>query len=294
MRAELSPPASPGGVYLQISTGGATHVGMVRTNNEDCYRIVPALSLYVLADGMGGEAHGEIASALAVETVVKHCIEGQENPASPLLGEPRPGLNPRSQRLLSAIHLANQKVFQSAEEHPEQEGMGATLTAAWIDDMQLSVGHVGDSRLYLLRTGQLQQLTSDHSLVAEQVRRGILTANEAEQSNLQSVLLRALGTQPEVEVDIEQVPLFPGDVLLLCSDGLTRMVTEPEIAGTLQAEPDPQRAAEKLIEHANEGGGIDNVSVIVVSLKPEPKGWFSWLRRGAHKSASGNGSAGGH
>ena len=294
MRAELSPPASPGGVYLQISTGGATHVGMVRTNNEDCYRIVPALSLYVLADGMGGEAHGEIASALAVETVVKHCIEGQENPASPLLGEPKPGLNPRSQRLLSAIHLANQKVFQSAEQHPEQEGMGATLTAAWIDDMQLSVGHVGDSRLYLLRTGQLQQLTSDHSLVAEQVRRGILTANEAEQSNLQSVLLRALGTQPEVEVDIEQVPLFPGDVLLLCSDGLTRMVTEPEIAGTLQAEPDPQRAAEKLIEHANEGGGIDNVSVIVVSLKPEPKGWFSWLRRGAHKSASGNGSAGGH
>jgi len=294
VRAELSPPASPGGVYLQISTGGATHVGMVRTNNEDCYRIVPALSLYVLADGMGGEAHGEIASALAVETVVKHCIEGQENPASPLLGEPKPGLNPRSQRLLSAIHLANQKVFQSAEQHPEQEGMGATLTAAWIDDMQLSVGHVGDSRLYLLRTGQLQQLTSDHSLVAEQVRRGILTANEAEQSNLQSVLLRALGTQPEVEVDIEQVPLFPGDVLLLCSDGLTRMVTEPEIAGTLQAEPDPQRAAEKLIEHANEGGGIDNVSVIVVSLKPEPKGWFSWLRRGAHKSVSGNGSAGGN
>jgi serine/threonine protein phosphatase PrpC len=294
VRAELSPSASPGGVYLQISTGGATHVGMVRTNNEDCYRIVPPLRLYVLADGMGGEAHGEIASALAVETVVKHCIEGQENPASPLLGEPKPGLNPRSQRLLSAIHLANQKVFQSAEEHPEQEGMGATLTAAWIDDMQLSVGHVGDSRLYLLRTGQLQQLTSDHSLVAEQVRRGILTANEAEQSNLQSVLLRALGTQPEVEVDIEQVPLFPGDVLLLCSDGLTRMVTEPEIAGTLQAEPDPQRAAEKLIEHANEGGGIDNVSVIVVSLKPERKGWFSWLRRGAHKSASGNGSAGGH
>jgi protein phosphatase len=145
----------------------------------------------------------------------------------------------------------------------------------------------------LLRTGQLQQLTSDHSLVAEQVRRGILTVSEAEQSNLQSVLLRALGTQPEVEVDIEQVALFPGDVLLLCSDGLTRMVTEPEIAGTLQAEPDPQRAAEKLVERANEGGGIDNVSVIVVSIRPQPKGWFSWLRKGAHKSAGGNGSAGG-
>jgi protein phosphatase len=266
---------------------------MVRTNNEDSYRIISPLNLYVLADGMGGEAHGEVASALAVETVVKQCVEGEENPSAPLLDEPNPGLNPKSQRLLSAIRLANQKVFQSAQEHSEQQGMGATLTAAWIDGMQLSVGHVGDSRLYLLRTGQLQQLTSDHSLVAEQVRRGILSASEAEQSNLQSVLLRALGTQPEVEVDIEQVPLFPGDVLLLCSDGLTRMVTEPEIAGTLQAEPNPQRAAEKLIEHANEGGGIDNVSVIVVSLRPEEKGWFSWLRRGAPKSAGGNGSAGG-
>lgn len=278
---------------MQISTGGTTHVGMVRTNNEDCFRIVPSLNLYVLADGMGGEAHGEVAASLAVETVVKHCLEGQENPSTPLFGEARTGLSEKSQRLLSAVQLANHKVFHSAEEHPEQQGMGATLTAAWIEGPQLSIGHVGDSRVYLLRTGQLQQLTSDHSLVAEQVRRGILTANEAEQSNLQSVLLRALGTQPEVEVDIEQVSLFPGDVLLLCSDGLTRMATEPEIAGTLQAEPDPQRAANKLVDLANEGGGVDNVTVIVVSLKPEVKGWFSWLRRGAQKSASGNGSAGG-
>ena len=279
---------------MQISSGGATHVGMVRTNNEDCFRIVPSLQLYVLADGMGGEAHGEVASSLAVETVVKHCLEGQENPTAQLFGEAKPGLTPRTQRVLSAIHLANEKVFQSAEDHPEQQGMGATLTVAWIADSQLSIGHVGDSRIYLLRSGALQQLTSDHSLVAEQVRRGILTASEAEQSNLQSVLLRALGTQPEVEVDSEEVALFPGDVLLLCSDGLTRMVTEPEIAGALQSEPQPQQAAEKLVALANESGGIDNVTVVVVSLKPEPKGWFSWLRRGAHKSAGGNGSAGGH
>ena len=278
---------------MQISSGGATHVGMVRTNNEDCFRIASPLNLFVLADGMGGEAHGEVASALAVETVVKHCIEGRENPAAALLGEAKPGLTPKGRRLLSAIHLANQKVFQSAEEHPERQGMGATLTTAWIDGSQLSVGHVGDSRVYLLRTGQLQQLTSDHSLVAEQVRRGLLTATEAEQSNLQSVLLRALGTQAQVEVDVEEVGLFPGDVLLLCSDGLTRMVTEPEIAGTLQAEPIPQRAAEKLVQLANESGGIDNVTVIVVSFRPEPKGWFSWLRRGAQKSEGGNGSAGG-
>ena len=279
---------------MQISSGGATHVGMVRTNNEDCFRVVQSLNLYVLADGMGGEAHGEVASALAVESVVKHCLEGVENPDAILVGEARTGLSEKARRLVSAVHLANDKVYRSAEQHPEQEGMGATMTAAWIDQSQLSIAHVGDSRVYLLRNGMLEQLTNDHSLVAEQVRRGIITASEAEQSNLQSVLLRALGTQPEVEVDVEQVELFPRDILLLCSDGLTRMVIEPEIAGTLQSEPDPQRAADKLVELANENGGIDNVSVIVISLQPEPKGWFSWLRRGAHKTAGGNGSAGGH
>src|SRR5262245_28204895 len=127
------------GVSLHISTGGATHVGMLRTNNEDCYRIVPSLNLYVLADGMGGEAHGEVASALAVETVVKHCMDGQDNPALPFAGDSNPALAPKTRRLLSAVHLANQKVFASAEEHPEQQGMGATLTAAWIDSSRLSI-----------------------------------------------------------------------------------------------------------------------------------------------------------
>jgi len=282
------------GEALQIVSGGATDVGMVRTNNEDSYQVVAALNLFVLADGMGGEAHGEVASSLAVETVVKHCLEGQDNPSAPLRGEAKPGLSEKSRRLASAVHLANEKVFASAAQNSEQRGMGATMTAAWIDGMNLSVAHVGDSRVYLLRTGVLQQLTSDHSLVAEQVRRGILTASEAESSTMQNVLLRALGTQPEVEVDIEQVGLFPNDVLLLCSDGLTRMVTEPEIAGALQSEPDPQKASEKLIKLANEGGGVDNVTTIVVSVKPEAKGWFSWLRRGTNKSVGGNGTAGGH
>src|SRR5882672_7630490 len=110
---------------------------MVRTNNEDSYRIVQPLNLFVLADGMGGEAHGEVASALAVETVVKQCTEGEENPAAPPPGEAKPDLTPKSRRLFNAVHVANQKVFQSAEEHPEQQGMGATLTAAWIDGAQL-------------------------------------------------------------------------------------------------------------------------------------------------------------
>ncbi len=279
---------------MRIVSGGVTDVGRVRTNNEDCYRIVAPQNLFVLSDGMGGEAHGEVASALAVETVVKHCLDAQANPASLVLDEMQPGWSAKTKRLSTAVHLANENIFKSAEENPERHGMGATLTAAWIDGTKLSIAHVGDSRAYLLRSGSLLQLTRDHSLVAEQVRRGILTAAEAEESEMQSVLLRALGAQPEIEVDAEEHILFPRDVLLLCCDGLTRMVTEPEIAGTLQAETNPTRAAEKLIALANERGGLDNITAIVVRLDKVSKGWFSWLRRGARKNLGGNGSAGGN
>ncbi len=282
------------GVRVRIVSGGVTDVGRVRTNNEDCYRIVAPQNLFVLSDGMGGEAHGEVASALAVETVVKHCLDAEANPASLVLGEMQPGWSAKTKRLSTAVHLANENIFKSAEENPERHGMGATLTAAWIDGTKLSIAHVGDSRAYLLRSGSLLQLTRDHSLVAEQVRRGILTAAEAEESEMQSVLLRALGAQPEIEVDAEEHILFPRDVLLLCCDGLTRMVTEPEIAGTLQAETNPTRAAEKLIALANERGGLDNITVIVVRLDKASKGWFSWLRRGERKNLGGNGSAGGN
>ncbi len=278
---------------MQIVSGGVTNVGRVRTNNEDCFRIVAPLHLFVLSDGMGGEAHGEVASALAVETVVQHCVDGQKNAAVTLYGEQRPDWSDKTKRLSSAAHLANQKIFESARDHPEQEGMGATLTAAWIDGSRLSIAHVGDSRAYLLRSGSLQQLTSDHSLVAEQVRQGILTPMEAEESAMQSVLLRALGSQPEIQIDAEEHLLIARDILLLCSDGLTRMVIEPEIAGTLQSEPNATRAAEKLVGLANDRGGADNITVVVVRIGAESRGWLSWLRPGARKNAAGNGSAGG-
>jgi protein phosphatase len=278
---------------VQIVSGGVTDVGRVRTNNEDCFRIVAPLHLFVLSDGMGGEAHGEVASALAVETVVQHCVDGQKNAAVTLYGEQQPGWSDKTQRLSSAAHLANKKIFESAHEHPDQQGMGATLTAAWIDGSRLSIAHVGDSRAYLLRGGSLQQITSDHSLVAEQVRQGILTPAEAEQSEMQSVLLRALGSQPDIQIDAEEHGLIARDILLLCSDGLTRMLIEPEIAGTLQAEPDATRAAQKLVELANDRGGADNITVVVVRIGAESRGWFSWLRPGARKNAAGNGSAGG-
>ena len=278
---------------MRIVSGGVTDLGRVRTNNEDCFRIVESLNLFVLADGMGGEAHGEVASAMAVETIIKHCTEAQGEPGTTQLGLSEPSWSEKTRRLTNAVHLANKSIYEAAEANPEQHGMGATLTAGWIDGSKLSIAHVGDSRAYLLRSGNLQQLTSDHSLVAEQVRRGILTAAEAEESEMQSVLLRALGALPDIEVDTDEHTLFAGDILMFCCDGLTRMVIEPEIAGTLQAEPDPTKAAEKLIALANERGGVDNITVIVVRVGAESRGWWSWLFGGARNKAAGNGAAGG-
>src|SRR3977135_2594945 len=145
------------GVCVRIASGGVSDVGRVRANNEDCYKIVEPLNLFVLSDGMGGEAHGEIASAMAVETVVKHCLDAGSNPAAPVIGVTQPHWRARTKRLSTAVHLANRNIFKSAEEHPDQHGMGATLTAVWIDGAKLSVAHVGDSRAYLLRSGNLLQ-----------------------------------------------------------------------------------------------------------------------------------------
>jgi PPM family protein phosphatase len=274
------------GDVVQIVSGGVSDVGRVRTNNEDSLRIVEPMNLFILSDGMGGEAHGEIASSMAVETVEKYCHPGEG--AKEDSGETLPGIasdnwSPQTKMLQNAVFQANSNIYQSAQANPEQRGMGATLTTGWINGSTLSLAHVGDSRAYLLRTGGLQQLTNDHSLVAEQVRRGILTPQQAEESDMQSVLLRALGANPEVDVEVDEVNLMPRDVLLFCSDGLTRMVTEPEIAGCLQAETDPQTAAQKLVDLANERGGLDNVTVIVARVQDESKGWFSWLRRDSSK-----------
>ena len=270
---------------MQIVSSGLSDVGRVRTNNEDSFRIVEAFNLFILSDGMGGEAHGEVASAMAVDVVSAYCSGDKEDSGATILEEAPENWNSQTRKLRNAVAQANFQIFQAAQKNPEQRGMGATITVAWFKDSRLSIAHVGDSRAYLLRGGNLQQLTNDHSLVAEQVRRGLITPQQAEESEMQSVLLRALGAYPEVEVDTEEVDLLPRDVLLFCSDGLTRMVTEPEIAGSLQAETVPMAAAQKLVDLANDRGGLDNVTVIVARLEDESKGWFSWLRRDSGKKA---------
>lgn len=263
---------------LRIQTGARTDLGRVRKNNEDSYQIEPTLRLFVLSDGMGGEAHGEVASNLAVQTIVTHCRQAENSRATPIFGEPQTDVSERTNRLASAIHLANRKVFEMAAANPEQRGMGATIVAAWIDGQRLSLAHVGDSRAYLLRAGSLDQLTADHSLVAEKVRIGILTPQEADASEMQSVLTRAVGTSATVQVDANEQILLVGDTLLLCSDGLTRMVTDPEIASTLLTSTSAQEAADRLIELANEYGGVDNVSVIVLRVTQKSDGMLDRLK----------------
>jgi serine/threonine protein phosphatase PrpC len=263
---------------LRIQAGARTDLGRVRKNNEDCYEIEPALNLYVLSDGMGGQAHGEVASKLAVQTIVTHCQQAENSRATPVFGEPQPDVSERTNRLTSAIHLANRKVYEAAAANAEQNGMGATIVAAWIEGQRLSLAHVGDSRAYLLRAGSLDQLTADHSLVAEKVRVGILTPQEADASELQSVLTRAVGTNATIQVDADEQMLLAGDSLLLCSDGLTRMVTDPEIASTLLTSTSAQEAADRLVELANENGGVDNVSVIVLRVLQKSEGVLERLK----------------
>ncbi len=282
---------------LRVEIGALTDVGRVRNNNEDNFRLVPELNLFVLSDGMGGEAHGEIASAMAVETVAAHCREAANNFSAPSFGEPQTDLSEKTNRLASAVHLANRKIHEAALSDPARRRMGATILAAWLDGERLSLVHVGDSRAYLLREGGLEQLTSDHSLVAEQVRRGLLTPQQADRSELQSVLIRALGTHHDVEVDADEHLLFDGDTLLLCSDGLTRMVTDPEIASTLLTYPDAQAAAERLVALSNEYGGEDNVTVVVVRIAFDSEGWMARLRRwsrGTKRAPVAANATGGH
>jgi len=262
-----------------VDFGVRSDAGRIRENNEDSLGLAPEINLFVLSDGMGGQASGEVASNLATKTIVTHCREWRENPSLPLIGEPIEGVTETSSRLVSAIRLANRVIYEAAEESAEKRGMGGTVVAAWFSDQRLSLAHVGDSRAYRLRGGELEQLTQDHSFVAEQVRRGLLSEEEAERSSLQNVLLRALGVDGEVNVTLDEQLLVEGDTILLCSDGLTRELSNAQIAAALDEAEDSQEAADRLVELANQAGGEDNVSAIVVRTSPKPVGAMARIGR---------------
>jgi PPM family protein phosphatase len=234
---------------VTLRSGYLTHPGRKRRHNEDSYVHEPPL--FAIADGMGGAKAGEIASGLAVDA----------------LREPHEGDGDAEDRVVALIQEANRRVYQRATEDAEASGMGTTMTAALVGHDFVTIGHVGDSRAYLVRDGELEQLTDDHSLVGELIRSGKLTPEEAEVHPQRSVITRALGTDPEVDVDIFFVETRPDDIFLLCSDGLTGMVSDRTILKILDDNRgDLQAAAKALVAAANRGGGEDNITVVLFAL----------------------------
>jgi protein phosphatase len=230
-------------------TVAQTDTGRQRRDNEDsAYARAP---VFVVADGMGGAQAGEVASKVAVEAFEQGLPEA---------GSPE-------ERLADRAREANNRIHNLSKTQHERAGMGTTLTAAYLDDSELAIAHVGDSRAYLFRDGELKMLTQDHSLVAELVQRGKLTEEQAAEHPQRSIITRALGPEPTVEVDTLTYPVRAGDVLLLCSDGLTSMISDEQVAAVLAGTDDLHAAAQALIDEANAAGGRDNITVVLFRLE---------------------------
>lgn len=247
-----------------ILHGAQSDVGRIRLHNEDRHCADPALGLFVVCDGMGGGNAGEVASALAVETIHRHFAESMRHPERSPVETLDNRVSRATNRLVEAIKLANQVIYESASDHVQWAGMGTTVVAVALSGPLLSYAHVGDSRLYLIRNQTIQALTEDHSWVAEQVRLGLLTEEEAERSSRRNIVTRALGAAPTVDVAVGELSLLTGDLLLLCSDGLTKGLRPATILNTLLDSGDAQTLARRLIARANAAGGEDNTTVIVL------------------------------
>jgi protein phosphatase len=255
--------AAPSSITLQAR--GVTDVGRRREHNEDAFLVDLETGLFIVADGMGGHAGGGTASAIAVRSIQESVKAARE--ASPQsFAAPTPadvGNFPTMLRL--SVESASRAIFRAAQEDPDLAGMGTTVTAALVTGRAAFVAHVGDSRCYLVRGGRIFQLSEDHSLVNEQLKAGAITEEEARQSRFRNIITRSVGFEEEVQVDVVGLEVEPGDAVVLCCDGLSNLVTDPEIlqlaGGSRLAE-----APEKLVALANERGGDDNITVIVVRV----------------------------
>ena len=269
---------------LHLSHGAASDVGLVRRRNEDRFHADPSTGLFIICDGMGGHRAGEVASSRAIEIIPRRLKEAAEDPGLPLIGTARPDVSPATNRLASAIRLANYRVHQEAALHADHHRMGTTVVAIWLVGSVLSIAHVGDSRLYLIRNHVLQALTTDHSLVQAQVESGMWSADDVKQVSHRHVLTRAVGVHATVDVELAELPLLNEDILLLCSDGLTAGVPPETILRTVSESCDPQTITDRLIALSNAAGGADNTTVIVTMLaERQPRIW-NWIR--AHLPAT--------
>lgn len=263
---------------LKMVFYGQSEIGKVRQNNEDSLLIDNDFSLAVVADGMGGHKSGEIASSMAVKIVAEkfsQLCQAQLKP-SPYNDK----FSIQTNRLLFCVNIANAIIYETSKAKEENKGMGTTLTACVGIDGLISLVHIGDSRAYLIRENSICQISNDHSLVMEQVRKGIITKEQAENSPLQNVLLRALGTQSSIEAEVREMEIKEGDKILICSDGLFKCVEEHDILSSIKASKSCEESVKKLMELAYEGGAPDNVTVAIgVPVKVEFKERIKTLLR---------------
>ena len=256
-----------------IEAYGITNVGRKRKHNEDALAWdVTDEGLFIVADGMGGHAAGEVASKITVDTVGEFIAATRQKEEATWPFKYNHELHFNSNRLAVAIEKANERVMAAVAAQPWLKGMGTTVVAGLLNGKILSLAHVGDSRAYLYRDGELSRLTDDHSWVHEQVAAGILTEEEAKSHPLKNVVTRALGGGPSVSPDLQELNFEPGDVFLFCSDGLTTMLSDEEIHDAVAAEEDPQTLCNNLVEIANEKGGVDNITVVVARITNRPTG----------------------
>ena len=258
-----------------------TDVGKVREHNEDDIGAQPDIGLWVLADGMGGYNAGEVASGIAVKTIIDLVTEACKREKRDAI-EPETGYMRQTIVLRDAIARANKIIHQTAQSQPQCEGMGTTLVACLFFDNKISIAHVGDSRLYRLRDNRFEQITMDHSLLQELVDRGFYSQEEAQRSTNRNYVTRALGVDLNVEVEVQEVEVRKGDYFLMCSDGLPDMVEDEDIHLTINTfSTDLNTIGEQLIKLTNDNGGRDNVSIILVRIiEPFPAnaGLFSKFR----------------
>ncbi|MBY0444689.1 MAG: Stp1/IreP family PP2C-type Ser/Thr phosphatase [Burkholderiales bacterium] len=253
-----------------LEMAGLTDTGLHRDHNEDTIHFDAEKGLVVLADGMGGYNAGEVASGIAVEMVC-HVVHDAMQSNFPLHLQ-RPGsLWPAAHDvLMAAVHYANQSIYGTAQSQPQCAGMGTTLVCALFYDSRLAVAHVGDSRLYRLRNNELMQLTRDHSFLQEQIDSGLITPEEAKHSTYKNLVTRAVGIDSGVQAELHEHAVLPGDIYLFCSDGLSDMADDADIADTIMAfNSNLALNSEQLIQLANDLGGKDNISAILVKVKED-------------------------
>jgi serine/threonine protein phosphatase PrpC len=260
---------------MRLRVGAGTSTGRVREINEDVYVVRAARGLFLVCDGMGGAPAGEVASQIAASTILKE-LDGSSLTAASV--RPHEGsCQAQTDLLAAAIRRCNEVIYEQGRTDPRQAEMGTTMVAAWVVDRMASVAHVGDSRAYLWRDGCLEPLTRDHSLAQALLDEGLSADVPALTREQEMSLVRVLGGEADVDVELKEVSLRSGDYLLLCSDGLTRMVPERTLGETIARLRNPQRICDDLIDAANASGGADNITVVVVEVGS------SWWRRLANR-----------